>query len=126
MKLIAIGLAGFFGAVTRYTVSNLAEDLAGTGFPWGTLAVNVSGSFLLGFVYAVAIDRLVLIDPHWRTVIAVGFIGSYTTFSTFSLETLGFIEKGSYLNAGANVLVSLTVGLLAVYAGSILGRMVTI
>lgn len=123
MKLFAIGAAGFFGAIARYLAGGAVQNMASSTFPWGTLAVNLSGSFLLGLVLSVAAERFTL-DPQWRTAIAIGFIGSYTTFSTLSFETLGLMESSSWLYAVINALVSIIGGLSAVYAGSLIGRLI--
>lgn len=125
MKYFAVGAAGFFGAIARYLVTDFIHSFPGVTFPWGTLAVNLTGSFMLGFIYSTASGRLHL-DPHWRLAIGVGFIGSYTTFSTFSFETLNLIETGAWAQAGANVLGSLVLGLMAVFAGVVLGRLVSV
>ena len=123
MKYLAIGAAGFLGALARYVISGMTRSLAGSAFPWGTLAVNISGSFLLGLVYAATAQRAI-IDPQWRLVITVGFIGSYTTFSTFSLETFKLLESGNWPAATFNIMGSLIVSLVAIYSGIALGRLV--
>lgn len=123
MKYLAIGAAGFLGALTRYLITGITRSLAGSTFPWGTLVVNISGSFLLGLVYAATAQRAI-IDPHWRLAITVGFIGSYTTFSTFSLETFKLLESGNWPAATGNILGSLIISLVAIYSGIALGRLV--
>lgn len=123
MKYLAIGAAGFLGALARYLITGMTRSVAGSAFPWGTLVVNISGSFLLGLMYAATAQRAI-IDPQWRLVIAVGFIGSYTTFSTFSLETFKLLEAGNWPAATGNILGSLIVSLAAVYSGIALGRLV--
>jgi len=90
-------------------------------FPLGTLAVNVSGSFLLGLFFALAIERYP-VDSAWRPFFAIGFLGAYTTFSTFSLETLNLVESGSLVLAALNILASVLFSLLGVYAGVLIGR----
>lgn len=90
-------------------------------FPMGTLIVNVSGSFLLGLFFAFAIERYG-IDGFWRLFFAIGFLGAYTTFSTFSLEALNLMKSGSSLLAIANILASVTLSLFGVYLGILIGR----
>ncbi len=114
---LAIGLAGFSGAISRFAVSQMVKNAMGSAaFPWGTLVVNITGSLLLGLVVATVGGRLPA-DPGIRTAIVVGFIGSYTTFSTFSFETLDLLARGSWPAAILNVVASVGVGLLAVYIG---------
>jgi fluoride exporter len=88
------------------------------------LTVNVSGSLILGFLFAVLIEGRVVLVPWLRTAMTVGFVGAYTTFSTLTLETFRLLEEGSLGLAGANAVGSLAIGLVAVYAGVVLGRLV--
>ena len=122
MRLLTIGIGGFFGAIARYLISGLVTALDGSLFPLGTLAVNLSGSLFLGFVYTIMTDKLV-IDPYWRLLIAVGFIGAFTTFSTFSYETVKLMESGSFSLAFINITVSLVGGITAVYIEIVLARL---
>lgn len=123
MKILIIGLGGFIGAVTRYFISGWVHRFVGSGLPYGTLAVNILGSFILGFFLLLAEDRFA-ISPAWRNFIAVGMMGALTTFSTFSFETLMLIQENLYgqvlLNVGFNVLLTIA----AVWAGMSLARMV--
>ncbi len=117
LQFLAIGLAGFFGAITRYAVGGYIKNMMGAAaFPWGTLIVNITGSFLIGFLVAMAGGRLP-VDPGIRTAVIIGFVGSYTTFSTFSFETLDLMANGSWPAAAFNVAAAVVVGLLAVYLG---------
>ena len=120
--LIYIGAAGFAGAVARYIFSGCVHSLLGDGFPFGTLAVNVAGSLLLGFIYTFSVDRSVL-SPEVRTAVSVGFLGSLTTFSTFSLETYHLMSEGSPLLSVANMAVNLVLSLSAVVFGVSLAKM---
>jgi fluoride exporter len=122
MAVIAIGVAGAAGALARYWLDCALARRPG-GFPWGTFAVNVSGSFLLGLLFALLAGRAA-VDPWLRSSLTVGLLGAYTTFSTFSLESYRLLEDGSYALGLANVAGSVVVGLLAVYAGIALGRAV--
>lgn len=117
-----IGVAGFFGAIARYAVAGLVSDVDET-FPWGTFVVNVTGSFVLGFLVASFAHRFV-VHADLRVALTVGFLGAYTTFSTLSLETFRLIEDGAYWLAVANSGGSLVAGLLAVYGGVVLGRLI--
>jgi CrcB protein len=90
-------------------------------FPLGTLIINVTGSFLLGLFFALAVERYGL-DGFWRPFLAIGFLGAYTTFSTFSLETMNLFESGSFILATANVLASVLFSLAGVYLGLLIGK----
>lgn len=121
MSILLIGLGGFAGAITRYLVDGAIADRTGGAFPWGTLVVNVTGSFLLGVLFAMTAERAIL-PAEIRGPVMIGFIGAYTTFSTWMLESWGLIEGGSYLPALANLGGSVIVGLVAVAAGLVIGR----
>jgi len=121
MPLLLIGLGGFAGAISRYVVDGLVTDRTAGAFPWGTLAVNATGSFLLGLLFAMTTERAVL-PADIRGPVMIGFIGAYTTFSTYMLESWGLIESGSYVAALANHGGSVVIGLVAVAAGLIIGR----
>ena len=121
--VIGIGIAGAAGALARYAVDGLVANRTGGGFPSGTLAVNVTGSFLLGALFVLLAERL-MVAPWIRSSLLIGFIGAYTTFSTLSLETFRLFEDGAHLLALANGLGSLIAGLLAVYGGIVVGRAV--
>ncbi len=117
---VGIGIAGCLGALARYGLEGLVSRRAGA-FPWGTFAVNVSGSFLLGLTVTLLGERLA-VAPWLRAAVAIGFLGAYTTFSTLSLESYRLLETRSYALAGANLLGSITAGLVALYGGIVLGR----
>src|SRR5437879_6643561 len=116
VKIVYIGLAGFAGAVSRYAVEGWVSNRVRGAFPWGTFVVNASGCFLLGFVFSVLTERF-LPHPALRSAVTIGFIGAYTTFSTFAFETLRLAEDGAMLLAFGNLVASVGVGLIAVYAG---------
>lgn len=123
MQYLAIGLAGFFGAVARHGVGVLVKNITGTTeIPWPTLFVNISGSFLIGFLLALAGGRLP-IHPELRTIVVIGFVGSYTTFSTFSFETFDLMARGNWPVAMINAFGGLLAGLIAVYLGLLAGRL---
>lgn len=123
MALILIGLGGFAGAISRYLVDGVVSDRTGGAFPWGTLAVNATGSFVLGLLFAMTAERAIL-PAEIRGPVMIGFIGAYTTFSTYMLESWTLIESGSWGPAFANLGGSVVVGLLAVTAGLVVGRAV--
>ncbi|MHB0977686.1 MAG: fluoride efflux transporter CrcB [Candidatus Aquicultorales bacterium] len=123
MNFLWVGVGGFLGAMARYAISGLIGDYAKTNFPLGTFIVNTGGSFVLGIFVAVATERLAL-DSNTRLFVGTGFLGAYTTFSTFTFESVRLVEHGNPGVAIANVLFSAIAGLLAVYAGLQLGKSV--
>lgn len=121
MQVIAIALGGAGGAVLRYWTATAVYSVLGRGFPWGTLVVNVLGSFVMGFLSIVLIERMSL-GPEWRAAILVGFLGAFTTFSTFSMETLNLLEEGAVIRALLNMFVSVLLCVAAAGVGVIIGR----
>lgn len=121
MPILLIGLGGFAGAIARYALDGAVSARLAGGFPWGTLVVNVSGSFLLGLLFVLSAERSIL-PADVRGPVLVGFIGAYTTFSTYALESLALAQAGAMTLALANVLGSVVLGLLAVSAGVLVGR----
>ena len=119
---MAIALGGASGAVLRFLVSSGVYQWLGRGFPYGTLAVNVIGSLLIGLLTEALILQRVAISLEYRAAILVGLFGSFTTFSTFSLETIYLLEQGNFTKAGLNVLVSVAACLCAVWIGLLAGR----
>ena len=123
MAILWVGLGGFLGANARYLLGGVIAERWGGIFPWGTFVINVTGSFILGFFLAFAQDRP-WVQPNFRLLFAVGFVGGYTTFSTFTYESVKLAQDGELLLATANVLGSVLTGGLAVMAGIILGERV--
>jgi len=127
MKIILyIGVGGFLGAISRYGLSNAVQLFAGdriVGFPLGTLAVNMIGCFVLGFVAHLLSERF-FIARELRFAITVGFLGAFTTFSTFALETVSLAQGGRVLFAGLNLLAGNMLGLLFVWCGWRLGTLI--
>lgn len=122
-KILWIGLGGFLGANARYWLGGWVTARLGTAFPWGTFVINVSGSLLLGLLMGALLERWVA-PPQVRLLCAIGFLGAYTTFSTFEYETLELAGSGSLGWALLNVLASVCVGFLAVWLGMKLARFV--
>ena len=123
LQLLAIAFGGAVGALMRYFVSTGSYFLFGRGFPYGTLMVNVLGSLLMGALFVVLSERLAL-GPEWRGGLLVGLLGAFTTFSTFSLETLVLLEEGRWLGASVNVFLSVTLCLAATWIGLTLARQI--
>jgi fluoride exporter len=119
--VVAIALAGAIGALARYGLEGLISRRAPGAFPWGTFTVNVSGAFVLGFVFTVMTEQLSV--ASWvRGAVTIGLLGAYTTFSTLSFETYRLLEDGALGIAAANAFGSLAAGLAAVYLGVVTGR----
>lgn len=118
---LAIAAGGAAGALLRYWVSTGVHLLAGRAFPYGTLAVNVSGSLLMGLLYVLFIERMD-VEPLWRGALLIGLLGAFTTFSTFSVETLNLLENGEPVKAAVNVLASVSVCIVACWLGMVAGR----
>ena len=121
--VLAITVGGALGALFRYWMSTGVYALLGRDFPYGTLAVNVVGSFLLGLLSVLMIERFE-IGPAWRAGILIGGLGAFTTFSTFSLETLTLVEQGAVVRAALNAVLSVVLCLLFVWLGVALGRQI--
>jgi fluoride exporter len=115
-----IGLGSALGGMARYWCSGLVANRFGETFPWGTLTVNVIGSFVIGFVATLtAPDGRLLVGSNARQFVMVGVLGGYTTFSSFSLQTLALARDGEWLRAGTNIVLSVVLCLVAVWLGHI-------
>ncbi len=121
MTVAGVAIAGALGALARYGLGGFIANRNPGAFPVETLVVNVSGSLVLGFVFVLMTERF-LPHPALRTSLTVGFLGAYTTFSTFSLETFRLVEDGAIGLAALNVLASVVAGIIAVYLGVVVGR----
>jgi CrcB protein len=121
-QLVGIALGGAFGSVLRFLVSSGVYQWLGRGFPYGTLSVNLIGSFLIGFLTEVLILQRISFGVEYRAAILVGVLGGFTTFSTFSLETIYLIEQGNLGKAGLNILISVCACLFATWLGLLAGR----
>jgi len=123
IQLLAIAAGGAIGSVLRYAVSTGVYSMLGRNFPYGTLAVNVAGSFLMGFLFILMVERLDM-SGMWRMAILVGFLGAFTTFSTFSIETVNLLQGGDFTRALLNVVTSVAFCLVATWVGFRLGRLI--
>ncbi len=117
----AIGFFGALGCWARFTQTNLVQAVCGRDFPYATLSVNVLGSFLMGFLFFEVLERL-SVSPALRTGILTGFLGGYTTFSTFEMEALLLAEAGEALEAAAYLVLSVVLGFAAAFGGAYLAR----
>lgn len=122
-QVIAIAIGGALGALSRYWVVGLVSRLFERNFPYGTLTVNIIGSFVIGIGYIFIIERL-HITSEWNAVLMIGFIGAFTTFSTFSLETVNMLHEGRLIAALIYIFSSVLICLLATAAGILLGKQV--
>lgn len=114
-NLLLVALGGSIGAVFRYLISIFMIQVFGSSFPFGTLLVNVLGSFLMGVIYA--LGQMSHLSPELKALIGIGLLGALTTFSTFSNETLLLLQEGDWLKATLNVVLNLSLCLFMVYLG---------
>jgi len=121
-QILAVALGGSFGAVIRFLVSSGIYQWLGRGFPYGTLVVNIMGSFMLGLLTESLMLQRITVTFEYRAAILVGFIGAFTTFSTFSLETFYLIEQGNLTKAALNIFTSVSACILAIWIGLLCGR----
>ena len=126
LSILLVGLGGAFGSIARYLVGNATMRWVAphnaVGFPWGTLLVNILGCAAIG-VLAVAIERLTSLNSELRLLLITGFLGGFTTFSSFSMETLLLLKGGSWFYAAANILANVFVGLAATALGGLTTRL---
>jgi CrcB protein len=120
-QVLAIAAGGAIGSLLRYWVSSGTHAVLGRGFPYGTLTVNILGSLLMGFLYIWLLDR-VAAGPVLRAFLLIGVLGGFTTFSSFSIESLNLIEAGQVMKALANILLSVTVCIVAAGLGVLIAR----
>lgn len=121
MTYLVIGAGGFLGAIARYIVSVWIGQRWGRGFPLGTFLINVSGSFFIGLLMTLMSDRFTE-NPQWRTFLVIGFLGAYTTFSTFEYETSALVREGEWLYASLNVIGSVLAGFIALKLGDAIAK----
>ncbi len=120
-KILLISAMGIAGTLSRYWLQGWVQELTNARFPWGTLAVNLIGCFLFGIIYTLAQERF-LISGETRIILLVGFMGSFTTFSSFAFETAALLENQQWLFACGNLLLQNALGLVAVFLGFFVGR----
>ena len=124
LKILYIGTGGFIGATCRYFVSGFIQRfLSASWFPYGTFAVNMIGCFLIGFLNGMAENRQVF-SPEFRLFMFIGFLGSFTTFSTFDYEVFEFVRSGQFFSAALDISLQVFVGLGMLWIGNILARLV--
>jgi CrcB protein len=117
---VLVALGGAIGSASRFWLNGLVSNAIGQTFPWGTLVINITGSFIIGlFSTLTGPDGRVLVPGEWRMFFMTGVCGGYTTFSSFSLQTLSLAQDGEWLWAGGNVMLSVVLCLLAVYLGHV-------
>jgi CrcB protein len=121
VKYVLILIGGGAGSLARYVAATAIGTRWGARFPWGTMVVNVTGCFLIGLLMTILTERASL-NPNWRFALVVGFLGGYTTFSTFEWETYSAVRSGGFWIGAANVVGSVVLGYLAVWLGSALAR----
>jgi len=123
LQYVAVGAGAVLGANLRFVITMWAAEQWGTAFPYGTFIVNISGAFVIGVFLALVGGRFE-VDPLWRLFFATGVLGGYTTFSSYAWEALALAEVGAWLRAAAYVLGSNVLGLVGVWVGAQLGRLI--
>jgi CrcB protein len=122
-RLLLIALAGSLGALARYGLAGFVQNNSGSSFPWGTISVNVLGTFLFGFIWSLADERL-LISSETRLIVLTGFMGAFTTFSTFMFETGTLMQDDQWLMAFGNLSLQLIAGIICLFLGLAAGRLI--
>ncbi len=112
--ILAVGAGGFLGAISRFVIATFVQKLTGPSFPYGTLAVNILGSFIIGYLFLFFEQT---VSPTQKAILITGFLGALTTFSTFSLETVVMMQSGFFVKAGLNILLNATLCITATVAG---------
>lgn len=120
--ILAVAVGGGIGSVLRFVIGQVALQRFGPGFPWGTLVINITGSFLIGVVAGLAATRSLGVTPLVRVFVATGVLGGYTTFSTYSLDAMTLFGEGSFSIGTAYTLGSVFLGVAAAYAGLVVAR----
>jgi len=121
LKIMVVAIGGSIGAAARYVVSTWAAERYGSDFPYGTLIVNVVGCFIIG-AFMVLVTERVIANPYWRLLVAVGFVGGLTTFSSFGYETLKLVEDAQFQWAAYNIMTNFIFGFFATWLGMTLAR----
>ncbi len=121
MNYLIIGIGGFVGAIVRYVIAIWIGQRWGRSFPLGTFVINVTGSFLIGLLMTLMTEKIIE-NPQWRLLLVVGFLGAYTTFSTFEYETGALLRDREWMYAGLNVIGSVFVGFIALKLGEMIAK----
>ncbi|MEA5567887.1 fluoride efflux transporter CrcB [Anabaena sp. UHCC 0399] len=120
---VAVSLGAIAGALSRYYLSLWFAQHFGTSFPYGTLFINISGCLAMGFFFTLALERVAIISPELRLLVAVGFLGAYTTFSTYALDTVNLLNNQNFIPAGFYLVSSVILGIISIQLGMILARL---
>lgn len=123
LAYILVAIGGAVGSVARFWIGDIISARFGETFPWGTVIINITGSFLIGLFFATTTEGRWLAPPHIRAFLMTGICGGYTTFSSFSLQTLTLLQKRQWLYAGGNALLSVALCMIAVWLGYLLGTL---
>ncbi|BCB96230.1 putative fluoride ion transporter CrcB [Dissulfurispira thermophila] len=121
MNYLIVGIGGFLGAISRYGLALWIGQKWGRSFPFGTFVINVSGSFFIGLLMYLFTEKF-MVNPQWRLLLVVGFLGAYTTFSTFEYETGRLVKDGEWLIALMNVIFSVFAGFVALKIGELIAK----
>ena len=121
INYLIIGAGGFIGAIARYAIGVWIGQKWGRSFPLGTFVINVSGSFFIGLIMSLFTERF-MVNPQWRLLLVVGFLGAYTTFSTFEYETGRLVKDGEWIIASMNVILSVFAGFAALKIGEVIAK----
>jgi len=122
-KYLMVALGGAIGSMLRFWAGGYVSTRLGTRFPYGTFLINITASFLIGFIMTLLAERMHW-GSNWGYLIVAGFLGGYSTFSTFEYETFRVFQDGEFLVAGMNIVLSVAVGFLAVWVGVVTGRII--